>query len=109
MNKNDFISKLQGVIGQGDDFQVLIYFAMNTENGVCLKKADIKRDVLSRISRGYQSSIQEEIDLFAQDNERELLFNNPELDIELPKGDEAVLIKTLFPFPESLIVAELSI
>ena len=22
MNKNDFISKLQGVIGQGDDFQV---------------------------------------------------------------------------------------
>lgn len=38
MNKNDFISKLQGVIEQGDDFQVLIYFALNTENGVCLKK-----------------------------------------------------------------------
>lgn len=73
MNKNDFVSKLQGVINQDDDFKVLIYFAMNTENGVCLKKADIKRDVLSNISRGYQSSIQEEIDLFAQDNERTLL------------------------------------
>lgn len=38
MNKNDFVSKLQGVINQGDDFKVLIYFVMNTENGVCLKK-----------------------------------------------------------------------
>ena len=26
MNKNDFVSKLQGVINQGDDFKVLIYF-----------------------------------------------------------------------------------
>ena len=92
MNKNDFISKLQGVIEQGDDFQVLIYFALNTENGVCLKKADIKRNVLLDIGKGYKNSIQEEINLFTQDNERDLL--------DLSSRDERMNVVYRYDLPD---------
>ncbi len=73
MTKEEFIRKLQSIIDLGDDFQVLVYFAMSTSDGSCLKKADVKREVLLDMKEGYIDSIQGEINLFIQDNERDLL------------------------------------
>lgn len=73
MTKEEFIQKLQGIIEHNEDFQVLIYFAINTPEGVCLKKADIKREVLLDMKDGYMQSIQKEVNAFNEDNERDLL------------------------------------
>lgn len=74
MTKDDFTTKLQSIINLGEDFHVLVYFAMHTAEGPCiLKKANIKQEVLLNMRQGYIDSIQHEIDLFNQDNERDLL------------------------------------
>lgn len=92
MKKEEFTKKLQGIIDMGDDFQVLVYFAMNTSDGPCLKKADIKRDVLLNMREGYLDSIQEEINLFARDNERALL--------DLSSRDERMNVVYRYDLPD---------
>lgn len=92
MTKEEFIGKLQSIVDMGDHFQVLVYFAMNTADGIRLKKANIKHDVLLDIRNGYIDSILGEINLFVQDNERDLL--------ELSSRDERANVVYRYDLPD---------
>lgn len=73
MTRQEFLAKLQSLIGLGDDFKALVFFAVKDGDGITIKKANIKQTVLNSLAVDFKQIIQDEITKFENDNERLVL------------------------------------
>ena len=68
MTTQEFKEKLQSLIDLGDDFSALVFFAMRSEDGIVLKKANILIEVLEGIAKGYKDALASELMRFEGDD-----------------------------------------
>lgn len=73
MTTEEFKQKLQSLIALGDDFSALVFFAMKSEEGVVLKKANILNEVLAGIADGYRDALASELARFEDDDQMSVL------------------------------------
>ncbi|MBO7466789.1 MAG: DUF4868 domain-containing protein [Bacteroidaceae bacterium] len=57
----------------GDNFSALVFFATRSADGIVLKKANMKAEVLTGIAEGYQDSLRSELERFAHDDQMAVL------------------------------------
>lgn len=69
MSTEEFKEKLQSLIDLGENFSALVFFAMKSEDGVVLKKANILNDVLKGIAEGYKDALTLELARFEGDDQ----------------------------------------
>lgn len=68
MNTQEFATKLESLVALSDNFSALVFFAMRNEEGVILKKANMKTEVLAEIAKGYKDSLAYELERFKHDD-----------------------------------------
>lgn len=73
MNTQEFRNKLESLLALDDNFSALVFFAMRSENGIILKKANMKAEVLSGIAEGYKDSLYYELERFVHDDQMAVL------------------------------------
>lgn len=74
MRKEEFLGHLQSIVDFGEGASLLIYFALKKEDGeIVLKKADIEREAQRKMGDGFIETLRGEIELFANDSERDVL------------------------------------
>lgn len=73
MNTQEFKNKLESLLALGDNFSALVFFAMRNADGIVLKKANMKAEVLTGIAEGYRDSLHNELDRFAHDDQMAVL------------------------------------
>ena len=73
MNTQEFRDKLNSLVGLGDDFSALVFFAMRNGGDVILKKANMKAEVLAGIAEGYRESLTSELERFNHDDHMAVL------------------------------------
>ena len=73
MNTKEFKAKLGSLVGMGDEFSAIVYFAMKSNGGIVLKKANILKDVLKDIAISFKDSLAAELDRFEQDERMSVL------------------------------------
>lgn len=64
----EYIEKLQSIVDIGDRIGALVFFAMRSNNGIVLKKANIVNDVLRGIASDYRDSLESELNRFESDD-----------------------------------------
>ena len=73
MSTPEFKAKLLSLINLGDNFSALVFFAMKSEDGVVLKKANILNEVLEGIAEGYKDALSSELARFDEDDQMSVL------------------------------------
>jgi hypothetical protein len=73
MNTQEFKNKLGSLVEMGDVFSALVFFAMRSEDGVILKKANMKSEVLTGIAGGYKETLISELERFNHDDHMAIL------------------------------------
>lgn len=73
MTTEQFKQKLRSLIDLGDNFSAIVFFAMRTEDGIVLKKANILHDVLVGIAEGFKDSLASELARFEDDDHMAVL------------------------------------
>lgn len=68
MNTQEFKNKLESLVALEADFSALVFFAMRSADGVVLKKANMKAEVLAGIAEGYRESLANELERFNHDD-----------------------------------------
>ena len=74
MTTEEFKEKMQSLIDLGDDFSAIVFFAMKSEDGIVLKKANILNEALMGIADGYRESLATELSRF-EDDDQMLVLN----------------------------------
>ncbi len=74
MTTEDFKEKMQSLIDLDDDFSAIVFFAMKSEEGIVLKKANIINEVLIGIAEGYREALAIELSRF-EDDDQMLVLN----------------------------------
>lgn len=69
----EFVVKLRSLVELGESFSVLVFFAMKTERGIVLKKANILQDVLKSIASDFRESLIVELTRFERDDHMAVL------------------------------------
>lgn len=73
MNTQEFKEKLESLVALEADFSALVFFAMRSADGVVLKKANMKAEVLAGIAEGYRESLANELEHFNYDDHMAVL------------------------------------
>lgn len=73
MNTQEFKEKLESLAALEADFSALVFFAMRSADGVVLKKANMKAEVLAGIAEGYRESLANELERFNHDDHMAVL------------------------------------
>ena len=73
MTTEQFKEKLHSLIELGDNFRALVFFAMRSDEGIVLKKANILADVLTGIAEGFKESLASELERFEHDDQMAVL------------------------------------
>lgn len=73
MNTQEFKEKLESLVALEADFSALVFFAMRSADGVVLKKANMKAEVLAGIAEGYRESLANELEHFNHDDHMAVL------------------------------------
>lgn len=73
MTTLEFKEKLQSLVDLGDRFSALVFFAIKGVEGIVLKKANIKNDVLVGIADGYKESLASELERIEHDDHMAVL------------------------------------
>ena len=73
MNRQDYLSKLNSLLELGDNFTVLVHFAIKCNGGHVVKRANVKNEVLETLSAQYKFAIEDEVSRLEADEELEIL------------------------------------
>lgn len=73
MNTQELKNKLESLLTLDDNFSALVFFAMRSADGIVLKKANMKAEVLTGIAEGYKDSLYIELERFVHDDQMAVL------------------------------------